>query len=50
MDEQATATQHSVVGVRVKINKGFNTMWGFRVQLRNKFNSSHSGYANTTIY
>ena len=44
MDKQATAAQHCVVSVHVKINKRLGTMLGFHVQLCNfKFNSSHSG-------
>jgi hypothetical protein len=49
MDEQTTAAQHSVVGVRVEVCKRLGTMWGFRVQLCNYIlYSSHSVYESTT--
>ena len=49
VDEQATAAQHSVVGVRAEVCKRLSIMWGFRVQLCNYIlYSSHSGYEITT--
>ena len=49
VDEQATAAQHSVVGVRVEVCKRLSIMWGFRVQQCNYIlYSSHSGYESTT--